>query len=80
MVALWGLSLRLRDVSFVGVSTQYLVGMPWGEELMAFEQNTGERRPFAVGDDVELTWLAEHTFLLDSRQDAHAGADFEDGV
>jgi spermidine/putrescine transport system ATP-binding protein len=70
---------RVSDVSFVGVSTQYLVRMASGQELMAFEQNTGERRPFAVGDDVDMTWLAEHTFLLDARQDALAGADLGDG-
>jgi spermidine/putrescine transport system ATP-binding protein len=70
---------RVSDVSFVGVSTQYLVRMASGQELMAFEQNTGERHPFAVGDDVDMTWLAEHTFLLDARQDALAGADLGDG-
>jgi spermidine/putrescine transport system ATP-binding protein len=69
---------RVIDVSFVGVSTQYLVRMPWGQELMAFEQNTGERRPFTVGEDADLTWLAQHTFLLDSDQDAMAGADLGD--
>ena len=31
----------VSDVSFVGVSTQYLVRMPWGQELTVFEQNTG---------------------------------------
>src|SRR4029450_5712607 len=31
----------VSDVSFVGVSTQYLVEMPWRQELMVFEQNTG---------------------------------------
>ena len=30
----------VSDVSFIGVSTQYLVRMPWGQELMVFEQNT----------------------------------------
>ena len=33
----------VTDVSFVGVSTQYLVRMPWGQELQVFEQNTGRR-------------------------------------
>jgi spermidine/putrescine transport system ATP-binding protein len=69
---------KVTDVSFVGVSTQYLVRMPWGEELMVFEQNTGERQPFRDGEKVELTWLPEHTFLLDSQQDARAGADLGD--
>ncbi len=35
---------RVTDVSFIGVSTQYLVRMPWGQELMVFAQNTGADR------------------------------------
>jgi spermidine/putrescine transport system ATP-binding protein len=66
------------DVSFVGVSTQYIVRMPWGHELMVFAQNTGERMRFSVGSPVDLTWQPDHTFLLDSTQDASAGADPED--
>ena len=46
----------VSDVSFVGVSTQYLVRMPWGQELQVFEQNTGRRRMFRRGDRVELSW------------------------
>ena len=64
---------RITDVSFVGVSTQYLVAMPWGQEVMVFEQNTGERKPLRNGDEVDLTWSPEHAFLLDATQDAHAG-------
>jgi len=64
---------RITDVSFVGVSTQYLVAMPWGQELMVFEQNTGERQPFHNGDPVDLSWSPAHAFLLDATQDAHAG-------
>ncbi len=64
---------RISDVSFVGVSTQYLVAMPWGQELMVFEQNTGQRPAFRNGDEVELAWAREHAFLLDAGQDAHAG-------
>ena len=69
---------RVTDVSFVGVSTQYVVAMPWGQELMVFEQNTGERQQFRRGDTVDLTWSPEYTFLLDAAQDAHAGADLGD--
>ncbi|WP_428345411.1 ABC transporter ATP-binding protein [Nocardioides sp.] len=64
----------VTDVSFVGVSTQYLVRMPWGQELQVFEQNTGRRRLFATGDKVELSWRPEYAFLLDHDQDAGAGA------
>jgi len=64
---------RVSDVSFVGVSIQYLVAMPWGQELMVFEQNTGKRVSLRNGDAVDLTWAPEHAFLLDADQDAHAG-------
>jgi spermidine/putrescine transport system ATP-binding protein len=64
---------RVTDVSFVGVSTQYLVAMPWGQELMVFEQNTGQRPPLGNGTEVDLEWSAAHAFLLDAHQDATAG-------
>ncbi len=64
---------RISDVSFVGVSTQYLVAMPWGQELMVFEQNTGQRPQFKNGDEVDLAWSRDHSFLLDAAQDAYAG-------
>jgi spermidine/putrescine transport system ATP-binding protein len=63
----------VTDVSFIGVSTQYLVKMPWGQELTVFEQNTGAREGFRPGESVDLHWAAAHTFLLDADQDAHAG-------
>jgi spermidine/putrescine transport system ATP-binding protein len=63
----------VSDVSFVGVSTQYLVRMPWGQELMVFEQNSGQRAPFKTGDEVDLIWARRHSFMLDAEQDALAG-------
>ena len=63
----------IADVSFVGVSTQYLVRMPWGQEVMVFEQNTGARAPLPLGAKVDLTWSPEHSFVLDASEDAHAG-------
>lgn len=64
----------VTDSSFFGVSTQYLVRMPWGQELQVFEQNTGRQRIFHPGDRVELSWRPEYAFLLDHSQDAAAGA------
>ncbi|HNM96787.1 MAG TPA: ABC transporter ATP-binding protein [Marmoricola sp.] len=65
----------VTDVSFVGVSTQYLVRMPWGQELQVFEQNTGRRRLFSTGESVDVSWRPEYAFLLDHSQDAAAGVD-----
>jgi spermidine/putrescine transport system ATP-binding protein len=69
----------VTDVSFVGVSTQYLVRMPWGQELQVFQQNTGRHRLFHTGEPVELSWRPEYAFLLDISQDALAGAQKGDG-
>ncbi len=63
----------VTDVSFVGVSTQYLVRMPWGQELMSFEQNTGARSIIAPGTRVDVSWRPEFAFLLDASQDVNAG-------
>jgi spermidine/putrescine transport system ATP-binding protein len=65
----------VTDVSFVGVSTQYMVKMPWGQELMVFEQNTGARRMLPVGTKVDVSWRPEYAFLLDASQDASAGTE-----
>ncbi|WP_231917077.1 ABC transporter ATP-binding protein [Nocardioides scoriae] len=70
----------ITDVSFVGVSTQYLVRMPWGQELQVFEQNTGRRRLFRTGEQVDVSWRPEYAFLLDHSQDASAGVDRSDLV
>ncbi|TCC56960.1 ABC transporter ATP-binding protein [Kribbella pittospori] len=65
----------VTDVSYVGVSTQYLVKLPWDQELTVFEQNTGARGTLAVGDQVDLHWQPAHTFVLDAQQDALAGVE-----
>ena len=70
----------VTDVSFIGVSTQYLVRMPWGQEIQVFEQNTGRRRLFRQGERVDISWRPEYAFLLDHNQDASAGADRGDAA
>ncbi len=63
----------VTDSSFIGVSTQYLVRMPWGQEITAFEQNTGLREVLTPGTPVDVSWRPEFAFLLDASQDATAG-------
>ncbi len=67
----------VRDVSFTGVATQYLVRLPWGQQLTVVQQNDGSARP-RVGENVTVSWAAEHGFALDASQDAAAGADWDD--
>jgi spermidine/putrescine transport system ATP-binding protein len=61
------------DTSFIGVSTQYVVRTAWGQEISAFEQNTGARGVMAPGTPVDFSWRPEFAFLLPPDQDASAG-------
>ena len=68
---------KVRDVSFSGVATQYSVEMPWGQELIVVQQNDGSRRA-TLGENVTVSWAAEHGFALDASQSAGAGAELVD--
>jgi spermidine/putrescine transport system ATP-binding protein len=65
------------DASFIGVSTQYLVKLPSGEEIAVFEQNTGReiQRP---GTEVVVHWDPSQGFGLDGTQDIEAGAEADE--
>ncbi|MDQ1665466.1 MAG: spermidine/putrescine transport system ATP-binding protein [Actinomycetota bacterium] len=70
----------VTDASFTGVSTQYLVRMPWGQELMVFAQNVGVGGVLAPGTQVDLRWDPAHTFALDGSLDAGAGVQRDEGA
>jgi spermidine/putrescine transport system ATP-binding protein len=56
----------VRDASYVGVSTQYIVEAPSGT-LTVYEQNV-ERATrselWARGDRVQVTWSPDHSFVV----------------
>jgi len=54
----------VTDSSYMGVSTQYLVRAPWGDELTVFVPNSGVAAPLAVASEVTVSWRPEHAFLL----------------
>jgi spermidine/putrescine transport system ATP-binding protein len=68
---------RVTDVSYTGVSTQYLIDAPWGQELIVFEQNVVVGDRCSVGDPVILHWAPSHTFGLDPAPGRGAGIDPE---
>jgi len=68
----------VSDVSFVGVSTQYVVEMPWKQDLMVFEQNDGGTPTLRPGDPVSLSWNPPFTFGLDGSEDVNAGSEVDD--
>lgn len=66
---------RVTDVSYMGVSTQYLVDVPWGQEFTVFEQNVVVGDRSSVGDEVILHWSPRHTFGLDGSHGSSEGVD-----
>jgi spermidine/putrescine transport system ATP-binding protein len=68
----------VTDSSFIGVSTQYLVDTPWGQELTVFAQNTHRDERLVPGAAVVITWAPDHTFALDAAQDVDAGVEIDE--
>lgn len=66
---------KIEDVSYIGVSTQYQVAMPWGQELIVFEQNDDGVAPFKKGDAVNISWEPVFTFALRGDEDVTAGSE-----
>lgn len=71
------LSGTVTDVSYTGVSTQYLVRTAWDQELIVFEQNVVVGDRSEVGDAVMLHWSPKHTFGLDGTDGTTVGVDPE---
>ena len=61
------LSGIVRDASYLGVSTQYLVEARGGARIMVYEQNVERATKselWAPGEAVQLTWSPDHTFVV----------------
>jgi spermidine/putrescine transport system ATP-binding protein len=57
----------IRDASYLGVSTQYIVEATGGMQLMVYEQNVERATKaelWAPGEEVNLSWLPEHSFVV----------------
>ena len=57
----------IRDASYIGVSTQYIVELRDGKRVAVYEQNV-ERATrselWAPGEHVRLTWNPDHSFIV----------------
>ena len=61
----------VRDVSFLGVATSYLVDMPSGATWSCYEQNLDvEPLDLRPGDEVWLTWNPGHAFGVPAEEPA----------
>jgi spermidine/putrescine transport system ATP-binding protein len=64
----------ILDASYIGVSTQYLVRTDDGHHITVYAQNietSGSAEALADGQRVRLTWRPQHTFVIDTDDDAH---------
>ena len=57
----------VRDASYLGVSTQYVVEAPGGVRLTVYEQNVERAQRselWAPGEAVRMTWSPDHSFVV----------------
>jgi spermidine/putrescine transport system ATP-binding protein len=57
----------VRDASYLGVSTQYLIEARGGAQIMVYEQNVERATKaelWAPGEAVQMTWSPDHTFVV----------------
>ncbi len=67
----------VRDASYIGVSTQYIVETRHGGRVAVYEQNverTSHGSLHRPGDDVRLTWSPDHTFVVPGDATPESGA------
>jgi spermidine/putrescine transport system ATP-binding protein len=58
---------KVVDASYIGVSTQYLVETRSGARVLVYEQNierTVHGSLFKPGEEVQLSWSPDHTFVV----------------
>ncbi|MCH8612879.1 ABC transporter ATP-binding protein [Arsenicicoccus dermatophilus] len=63
----------VRDVSFTGVATQYLVDVPGAGAWTVYEQNVDVESTARPGDQVTIAWDLRHSFTLPGDDDPLAG-------
>jgi len=73
----------VRDASYLGVSTSYIVEVRGGARLTVYEQNV-ERATrselWRPGEEVRLSWSPDHTFVVPIEEDAGPQSDVGDGA
>jgi spermidine/putrescine transport system ATP-binding protein len=55
----------ITDTCYAGVSTEYLLKTPWGQEISAFSANAEAGGPLLPGSQVVAYWHPANSFLLE---------------
>ena len=55
---------EVRQIVYLGVSTQYIAQLPDGATLVLYQQNTQDATGPGVGDEVSVAWDAKNCLML----------------
>ncbi len=55
---------EVRQVVYMGISTQYITELPGGERLVLYQQNVHDATGSRVGDEVSVAWDAQNCLVL----------------
>jgi spermidine/putrescine transport system ATP-binding protein len=58
------LGAEIRQIVYLGVSTQYIAELPDGVPLVLYQQNTQDSAGPGVGEEVSITWDAQNCLVL----------------
>ena len=58
------LSAEIRQIVYLGVSTQYIAELPEGGTLVLYKQNVHDVEGPAIGDEVSVAWDAQNCLVL----------------
>ena len=67
---------RITDASYVGVSTQYVVKLDDGKDVVVYSQNletSGVAEQHAAGEQVSLSWRPKHSFVISKSNEPRGG-------
>ncbi|MCA1849197.1 MAG: TOBE domain-containing protein [Actinobacteria bacterium] len=57
-------SAEIRQIVYLGVSTQYIAELPDGATLVLYQQNVHDSVGPGVGEEVSVTWDAQNCLVL----------------
>jgi spermidine/putrescine transport system ATP-binding protein len=57
-------SAKIRQIVYLGVSTQYIAELPEGGALVLYQQNVHDSAGPGVGEEVSVTWDAQNCLML----------------
>jgi spermidine/putrescine transport system ATP-binding protein len=58
------MTVRIHQIVYLGVSTQYIADLPGGEKLILYQQNTTEENHPQIGEEARVSWDARNCLIL----------------